>query len=186
QFLEFFEHEFDALEFVRPAPVVSQARGRQAPRVADVGIKIDSLIRIRQVLGLRGDAGITREVFREEVAIRRAPSWNSGWGVHADGRADWPGLEVRGCNADLCAPDEAVAGVVEIVGVEVVQSMPLRARSHIDVDVTVVECGEHARADVGHQMFAYLAARISETVWKLGRLGKQQQARIVVDEGSKD
>src|SRR5262249_61332127 len=102
--------------------------------------------------------------------IRRAPPWNSGWGVHADRGADGPGLEIRGRNADLRAAGEAVAGVVEIVGVEVVQSMPLRARPHIDVDVTVVECGEHARADVGHQMFAHLAARISETVRKLGRL----------------
>src|SRR5439155_113346 len=120
------------LGLVRSPPVVGDARRRQAPCIAYVRIKVDGLVGVWQVLGLRVDRGITREVFGEEVAIRRAPSRDAGRRVHTDGGADRAGLQVGGRNADLRAPDEALAGVVEIVGVEVVESMPLRARPKVD------------------------------------------------------
>src|SRR5690348_14667308 len=87
QLLEFLEHELDALELVRSPPVVGHARRRQAPRIVYVRIKVDGLVGVWQVLGLRVDRGITREVFGEEVAIRRAPSRDTGWRVHTDGGA---------------------------------------------------------------------------------------------------
>jgi hypothetical protein len=61
--------------------------------------------------------------------------------------------------------------MVEIVGVEVVDGALLRARSHIDVEVSVVEADEHIRHHVPHQVLAHVAAGIGKTVGELIRLG---------------
>ena len=137
--------EFDAREFVRPPPVVGHARRRHAPLIAHVRIEVDGLVGVGEVLGLRDDRGVAREIFREEIAIRRAPPRRAGRRVHAHGGADRAGLQIGGSNRDLRAADEAQAAVIEIVGVEIVETMLLRARPHVDVDEPVVERGEHFR-----------------------------------------
>ena len=83
---------------------------------------------------------------------------------------------------DLRAADEAEAAMVEIVGVEIVDRVLLRARPHVGVDVPVVEPDEHARHDVRHDVLADLPAGIGEPVRETVGLRQQQQARIVVDE----
>ena len=59
------------------------------------------------------------------------------------------------------------SAVVEIVGVEVVDRVLLRARPHVDVEVPIVEGDEHVRHHVRHQVLAHLAARIGEAVGEL-------------------
>ena len=178
-------HELDPLELVRPPPVVGHARRRQAPGVAHVGIEIDGLVRVGQVLGLRHHGAVPRVVLREEVAIGRAPARRAGRRGDRGG-ADRSAFQVGGADRDLRAADEAEAAVVEIVGVEVVDRVLLRARPHEVVDVAVVERGEHVRHHVRHDVLADLAARVGEPVRELVGLRQQQQARIVVDEGRQD
>lgn len=76
--------------------------------------------------------------------------------------------------------------MVEIVGVQVVEGMSLRARPHVDVDVSVVEGGPDPGRDVGHEMLPHLAARIGQPVRKPRGLREQQQAHVVVDERRED
>ena len=60
------------------------------------------------------------------------------------------------------------------------------ARAHEIVDVAVLEGDEDVRHHVRHDVFAQLPARISETVGEFLRLGQQQEARVVVNEGRQD
>jgi hypothetical protein len=76
--------ELDARPLARPPPVVGQAWCRQAPGVAHVRIKVDDLVRERQVLGLRVERGMAREIFPDEVAIGLAPVRRAGRRRHAD------------------------------------------------------------------------------------------------------
>ncbi len=76
--------------------------------------------------------------------------------------------------------------MIKIVAVEIVQSMLLRARSHVHVDEPVVECGEYLRHHVRHKMLAHLAARIGQAIGKFFGPGKKQQTSIVVNEGSEN
>ena len=48
--------------------------------------------------------------------------------------------------------------MVEIVGVEIVDRVLLRARTHVGVDVAIIEADEHVRHDVRHQVLADLPA----------------------------
>ena len=59
--------------------------------------------------------------------------------------------------------------MIEIVGVEVVDRVLLRARPHEDVDVAIVERDEHVATDVRHDVPAEMAARIGEPVRELCR-----------------
>ena len=186
QLLQLPQQELDARQLVGPPPVVGQAGRRQAPLIAHVRIEIDRLVGVRQVVGLRDDCRVPREVLREEVAICRAPPRDARRRVHAHRCADRAALQVGGSDRDLRAADEAQAAVVEIVGVPVVQAVLLGVGPHVDVDESIVERGKHSRPDVGHQMLAHLAARVGQAVRELCRLGKQQQARVVVDERSEN
>src|SRR5262245_35271327 len=103
EFLELFEHEFDALKLVWPPPVVRQPRSGQAPRVAYIRIKVDGLIRVRQILCLRNDGGVSCEIFSEEVAICCAPPRDAGRRVHADRGPDGACFKVGGRDAKLCS-----------------------------------------------------------------------------------
>ena len=95
-------------------------------------------------------------------------------------------FEAGGTGRDLRAANKAEVLVIEVVRVEVVERVLLRARPHIDVDMTVVEGGKRPRADVGHEMPAQMPAGIGEAVGKFFRLGQEQQARAVVDERRDD
>src|SRR5205814_10278122 len=75
QLFQLAQQELDTRHFVRAAPVVGQARRRQSERTAYVRMEIDRLDGVRQVFRLRDERGMPCEVFREEVPIRRAPSW---------------------------------------------------------------------------------------------------------------
>ena len=99
-------HELDARELVRPPPVVGHARRRQAPGVAHVGIEIDGLVGVGQVLGLRDHGAVARVVLGEEVAIGRAPARHAGRRVHGHG-GDRAAFEVGRADRDLRAADEA-------------------------------------------------------------------------------
>ena len=87
---------------------------------------------------------------------------------------------------NLRAADEAEPAMVEIVGVEIVDRVLLRAGPHIDVDILIVERDLHARADVGHEMLAHMTAGIGKAVGEFGRLRQQQQTRIVIGEWRED
>src|SRR5205807_642123 len=120
--------ELDPRPLVRPPPIVGQARRRQAPGVAHVRIEVDGLVGVGQVLGLPGDRRVTREIFREEVAIGGAPARDAGRRVHVHGGADRAAFQAGRTGRDLGAADEAQAAMVEVVGIEVVERMLLRAR----------------------------------------------------------
>ena len=70
--------------------------------------------------------------------------------------------------------DEAQAAVAVVVGVEVVDRVLLRARSHVDVDVAVVEGREHPRLDMRHQVPAEMSVGIGEPIREFFRLRQQQ------------
>ena len=73
--------------------------------------------------------------------------------------------------------------MVEIIGVEVIDRVFLRTRSHIDVHISVVENREDSRSDVRHQMPADFSTGVSHPVRKLLRFGKEQQPHIVINKG---
>ena len=94
QLLELARHVLDPGDLVRPPPVVGQARRRQAPLVAHVGIEIDRLIGVGEVLRLRVHGRVAGKVLRQKVPVRSAPPRNARGRVHADGSADRTGLQI--------------------------------------------------------------------------------------------
>jgi hypothetical protein len=70
--LHFGLHVRDTRKFVRPPSIVSQARRRQTPAVANVRIEIDGLVGVGQVFGLGDHRGLPRVIPRKEIAIASA------------------------------------------------------------------------------------------------------------------
>ena len=48
--------------------------------------------------------------------------------------------------------------MIKIIAIKIVERMLLCAGSHVDVDVAIVKSDENTSANVGHEMFAELAA----------------------------
>ena len=76
--------------------------------------------------------------------------------------------------------------MIEIVGIQIVDGVLLRGRPHVHVDVTIVERDENPPADMRHDVPSEMAAGIREPVRKPARLGQQQQAHGLVDEGAEN
>ena len=178
--------ELEPLGLVRTPPVIGHAWRRHAPGVAHVGIEVDRLIGVGQVLGLPGHRQVARVVLGVEVAIALAPARHAGRRRHRQGRCDRAAFDGGRIGRDLRAADEAEPAVIEVVGVEVIDRVLLRARPHVDVDVAVVECREHARLNMGHQVPAEMPAGIGEPIREFFGLRQQEQPYRVVDEGRHD
>src|SRR6516162_10445454 len=134
--------KLDARDLVWRPPIVSHTGCGQTKFIAHVRIKVDHLVRVWKVLGLRGHREVPRVVFRQEVAILLAPARDARRRIHGHGGGDRPALDAWRTGRDLSATDEAQAAVVEVVGVEVVDRMLLGTWPHVDVDVAIVERGE--------------------------------------------
>src|SRR4029077_7765056 len=99
--------ELDARDLVWPPPVISHARRRQTKLIAYIRIKVDHLVGVGQVLGLRSHRHVARVVFRQEVAILFAPARDAGRRIHRHGGSDRAALDAWRTGRDLRATDEA-------------------------------------------------------------------------------
>jgi hypothetical protein len=117
QLLHFAHHEL-ARQLVWPPPVIGQARRRQTPLIADIGVEVDRLVGIGQVFGLGDHGRLLRVIGREVVAIGGTPAWYPGRRWVEGGGADRTALHADRADRNLRAADETDTAVVEIVALK--------------------------------------------------------------------